>query len=89
MSVKSEIDRIAGNVADAYTAVEEQGGELPETQNSANLPEAIRSIPSGGLTEEQVQALIDKALPAGIVARWSGTEEDIPEGWALYDGSGL
>lgn len=48
MSVQSEIDRIKGNVADVYAAVEEKGGGLPEEQTSNNLAEAVRGIPSGG-----------------------------------------
>lgn len=48
MSVQTEIERIKTNIADAYTAVEEKGGSIPEAANSANLPAAIASIPAGG-----------------------------------------
>lgn len=47
MNVQGEINRIKGNVESAFTAVEEKGGTLPETQTSGTLPEAIRSIPEG------------------------------------------
>ena len=47
MSIQSEIDRIKGNVASAYSAVEEMGGNLPEVQNSANLAAAVSTIPVG------------------------------------------
>ena len=47
MSVQSEITRINSNIASAYTAVSGKGGTLPTSQNSANLPDAIESIPSG------------------------------------------
>lgn len=47
MSVQSEITRISGNVSNAYAAVSEKGGTLPENQASGNLAEAIRSIPAG------------------------------------------
>lgn len=47
MSVQSEINRIKTNIAGAYSAVSEKGGTVPQTQNSSNLAEAIRSIPSG------------------------------------------
>ena len=53
MSVQDEIDRLSGCIADAYAAVNERGGELPEKQNSRNLAEAVRSIPSGGMTVEE------------------------------------
>lgn len=48
MSVQSEITRINGNIANAYTAVSGKGGTLPTARNSSNLSAAIQSIPSGG-----------------------------------------
>ena len=48
MSIASEITRINNNIASAYSKVEEKGGTLPETQNSANLATAIDSISGGG-----------------------------------------
>lgn len=47
MSIASEITRINNNIAASYTAVNNKGGTLPATQNSANLATAIASIPSG------------------------------------------
>lgn len=47
MSVQSEINRIKGNIASAYTAVSGKGGTLPAVQNSANLASAIESIRVG------------------------------------------
>ena len=47
MSVASEITRINNNIASAYTAVNNKGGTLPQTQNSANLATAINSISTG------------------------------------------
>lgn len=44
MSVQSQIDRIKANIADAYAAVAEKGGTLPDLLTSDNLAEAIRSI---------------------------------------------
>lgn len=44
MSIQSEITRIGGNIASAYTAVSGKGGTLPSARNSANLPAAINSI---------------------------------------------
>ncbi|MDE7347463.1 MAG: hypothetical protein K2N48_12090, partial [Muribaculaceae bacterium] len=46
--VAEQVTRIQNNVADSYNAVSEMGGELPEEQNSDNLPSAVRSIPQGG-----------------------------------------
>lgn len=48
MSISSEITRISNNIAAAYTALDEKGATLPESQNSANLADTIASVPSGG-----------------------------------------
>ena len=48
MSIQSEITRINNNIAAAYTACDEKGAILPETQNSANLANCISSISTGG-----------------------------------------
>lgn len=53
MSIASEITRINNNIANAYTSVNNKGGTLPATQNSANLATAITSIPSGGGASEE------------------------------------
>lgn len=47
MSVESEILRIQHNIANAYAAVADKGGEVPLQTTSANLVEAISSIPIG------------------------------------------
>lgn len=48
MSIQSEIERIRQNVVNAYDAVLEKGGSVPERANSGNLAAAIQAIPSGG-----------------------------------------
>lgn len=55
MSIQSEIDRIKGHVADVYEAVEAKGGTLPNTQTSANMFQAVQSIPTNTGVEVQVQ----------------------------------
>lgn len=47
MSISSEITRIKTNIANAYTACEDKGATLPQTQNSANLAATINAISSG------------------------------------------
>ena len=74
MSIQSEIDRIKGNVASAYSAVDERGGVVPEARTSDNLAAAVRSVPAA-------------ALPSGCVVIWSGEKTKIPDGWALCDGT--
>lgn len=48
MSIKSEIERISGNVSDALAATAEMGANVPETASSNDLGMLIRSIPTGG-----------------------------------------
>lgn len=48
MSIATAITNAQGRVAACYTSVNTMGGTLPETQNLANLPDAIESIPTGG-----------------------------------------
>lgn len=58
MSVQSEIDRIAQNLANTYSVLEGAGAEMPQTRNSNNLPDTAASIKAvlyaeQNLTEEQ------------------------------------
>jgi hypothetical protein len=46
MSIATAITAAQGKVADCYTAISNKGGTLPATQNLANMPTAIGSIPS-------------------------------------------
>lgn len=48
MTIASEINRINGNIANAYTALGEKGATLPQAQNSANLAATIAGVPAGG-----------------------------------------
>lgn len=48
MSIATAIQNAQQKVANAYTSVSTMGGTLPVTQNLANLPAAIESIPTGG-----------------------------------------
>lgn len=47
MSISSEIQRISGNVSDAYTAANAKGATMPVSQNSDNLASTIATIPTG------------------------------------------
>ena len=47
MSIQSEITRISGNVASAFAAVGNKGGNVPASKVSGNLASAINSIPEG------------------------------------------
>lgn len=75
MSVQSEITRITGNIANAYTAVSGKGGTLPSARNSSNLPDAINTIPSGivaklyvtGEPGAAVTATLDSTVVTGTI----------------------
>lgn len=48
MSVSTEIQRIKGNIASAYTSASGKGATMPAVQNSANLAGCIDTITGGG-----------------------------------------
>jgi len=62
MSIATAITSAQGKVANAYTAISNKGGTLPATQNLANMPTAINSIPSGGGSSEKYGANINTLL---------------------------
>lgn len=80
MSVKDKIEEIKTDIANAYEAVADKGGSIPSVSGSANLAQAIASIP-----ENQASTFLVKA-PVGTIVIWSGTETNIPKGWQLCNG---
>ena len=44
MSVQTQIDRINENVANTYDVLEGYGAEMPQTRNTANLPQTAASV---------------------------------------------
>lgn len=54
MSVQSQIERISAAVAGSYTAAADIGATIPQTQTVDNLPETIRSIPTGGIKLQSI-----------------------------------
>ena len=87
MSIESEILRIQRNVANAYAAVSEKGGEVPLQPTSANLEAAVRSIQTG-VTQEQLDEAMavkqDKLTghPGQVVGfNTSGTAQTV-QGWS-------
>ena len=79
MSIQSEINRVKGNVASAYSAVQEKGGTLPEEQNSANLAAAINSIQQGmGAAEETIQSIARYASDKILTIMSSNISNTVP-----------
>ena len=56
MSIATAITAAQGKVANCYTAISNKGGTLPATQNLANMPTAIASIPTATLTTKSITA---------------------------------
>jgi hypothetical protein len=65
MSIQSEITRISGNIADAYTAAGEKGATMPQDENSDNLPATIRSINGDSFTVDSTTAPSALSVSAG------------------------
>lgn len=93
MSIASALENAQAKVENAYTAVEEKGGTLPETQNLSNLPEAIESIPSGGgsgdyiYLENKSGATItaDKKVLCNLSAATSEPQKFLEAGSTVYN----
>ena len=77
MSVQTEIDRINGNIAAAYTAAEELGADLPAKQNSGNLPETIRAIPTAEIVQETGSSETAIMSQAAVTRELNKQSEDI------------
>jgi len=89
-TIKQAIQALKSRVADAFAAVEAKGGTLPATQDTANLPAAIASIPAGGATgywqnleqygvpsdmAGQINTFLDGKLQASLPL---GTKKNVP-----------
>lgn len=59
MSIATAITNLQGRVESAYDKIEEKGGALPQVLNTANLPDAIDSIPQGEVDKRKFGATID------------------------------
>lgn len=78
MSVKSQIDRITGAIADTYATAEAKGATMPSTQNADNLAATVQSI--------AVNTAEDYVVEQGTSGKWtykiwnSGRKEC----WAIF-----
>lgn len=58
MSIASELTKLETDITNAYDAVQIKGGTIPSDKNTNNLPNAINSIPSGGIVEVEEKDII-------------------------------
>lgn len=74
-TIKQAIQALKSRVADAFAAVEAKGGTLPATQDTANLPAAIASIPSGGgVVEKEEKDVLFIDYDGTIIASYTYEE---------------
>ena len=59
MSIQSEINRISGNVASAYSALAAKGATMPTAQNTNNLSSTVATLPDApvAMTVAQIRAI--------------------------------
>ena len=60
MTISAEIVKLQTNLTNAYTAVENKQGVIPQDQNFDNLSAAIATIESGAEVEAEVSLEIDE-----------------------------
>ena len=88
MSVASEIERIKGNIASAYSSAGAKGATMPDVQNSANLAGCIDTITGGGgepVNKSKYGVTIDNMLGAiGEDGSLLTTKEPF-----VFDGTGI
>lgn len=62
MSIATAITNLQGRVESAYDKIEEKGGALPQVLNTANLPDAIDSIPQEEIDKRKFGTTIDEVF---------------------------
>lgn len=93
MSLKGELYRIKENVDTSYNVCDEKGAELPNNRNIDNLPETIKTIPSGGIIGPVgpvgPPGPMGAQGPAGIQGLIGPQGPEGPKGEAGADGTGI
>ncbi len=75
---------LSGNLSIGGGLRLQSGASVTSFSSDATLKtNSDESVP----TAKAVKAYVDERLPRGMVVMWSGSERDIPAGWALCDGS--
>ena len=84
MSIQSAIDNLRQNISDAYNSCDVMGATLPALQNSRNLADTIKTIPTGGGGAELNFAITGNPKPTSPENNtiWIDTDDTIT-GWTF------
>ena len=94
MSIQSEINRIAGNVSDAFDAIELKGVTVPSTATSDDLATLIGQISGGGSGAVSVVDTTDTAggiirtITAVDISDTTAVAADVAQGKYFYTADG-
>lgn len=87
MSVESEILRIQHNIANAYAAVSQKGGEVPLQPTSANLAASIMTISGSPPAMDWLDiAMTSNNTPAPYQASAKSYVAQYGDAWVAFDG---
>lgn len=79
--INTQITRIMGNVAAAYTAALAKGATMPQNQNSDNLADTVATIPEGGgVTVEPLSVFDNGIYTAPTGKAYSPVTVGVPQG---------
>lgn len=81
--IDTEIHRIKGNISNAFDAVEEMGGTVPEERVSGNLAEAVRSLQG-----KDFEAELEAVKAAMVGKSLAGQTVEPVQGQMVQAGSG-
>ena len=79
MSIQSQLNRVANNVSDTLSAINEMGGTLPANATSDDMAAGVRSITTGAAIDDATVSTTKTYSSSKIEARFAeiGTQEEI------------
>ena len=75
MSIASKLEKLELDITNAYDAIEDMGGTVPQNKNTNNLDTAIRSIPSGS----EPNIFVQTTSPETFDGIWLQTNNEVDE----------
>lgn len=90
MSINDKINEIKSDIANAYEVVANKGGSIPSVSGSANLAQAIASIPEGGTSSDLEYEwwspkMTSNTDPSPYVVSASGYTNDTYSSYKAFD----